>query len=130
MYSHVLSTLPGIFGLGIKDALQFFGLMATAVFGTGGILGGLVGWFVRRSSASAQLSKTLFDASRAWVEQAQLEHARQNARIFEQERLLSERENQIEAKKLECFEKDGEIRQLKQINRSLQSIIDRVTEET
>jgi hypothetical protein len=105
-------------GSGIRGVLPVLAALLVAVFGSGGVLGWLGKRFAERSSASAQLSKTLLDASREWVEQAQEERAQLTARISEQDALLA-------ALRLECFEKEGEIRQLKQVNRSLQAAIDR-----
>ena len=88
------SQSPSNSGLSIKDALPFLLSVITAVGG----------WFAARSTAFAQLSKTVLDASRKLVEQTQALHAQDGAHI-------ARLEERIRFLELELLRKEGEIRQ-------------------
>lgn len=65
----------GMFGLSPTVALPYFVAGGTAA----------LGYFGARLTATAQLQRTLLVASRQWVEESQMQHARDIARISELE---------------------------------------------
>lgn len=75
MFSIPPETSFTIFGLSTKDAL----LLLSAVGGP------VLAYFAARSSAFAQLQKTVFDASAQFVQGAQTQHAADLVRISELE---------------------------------------------
>lgn len=74
----------------------------------------LGGWFAARYTAFAQLNKTVLDASRQMVEDAQAVHARDGARILELE--------------TEILRMRGEVNAHIQRERSLEHMIERLSD--
>jgi peptidoglycan hydrolase CwlO-like protein len=88
------SPLPPEHGSGLSAALPYLSAIGAA---------GLT-WLAARYTAFAQLSKTVLDASRRLVDQTQALHAQDGA-------LIVEKDEKIEALRLELLLKGGEIRQ-------------------
>lgn len=63
---------------------QSFSLLAVLPF-LAPVLTAVLGFFAAQFTSVAALQKTLLDASRAYVKESQLQHARDAARIFELE---------------------------------------------
>jgi len=99
------SVPPPELGSGLSDALPWLSAAVT----------GLVGWSAARFTAFAQLNKTILDASRQMVADAQEVHARDGARILE-----------LEA---EIIRQRGAINQGLQREQSMQHLIDRLRAE-
>lgn len=91
-------------GFGLSDALPYLSAAVT----------GLVGFFGAQFTAVARLQKTLLDASRQWVEEAQKQHALATARISELES--------------EVLRQRGEINQLLQKVESRDHAIERLSD--
>src|SRR5580658_10112389 len=98
----------------LKDAL----LSSLSMLGGGGLVAALLHWFAARSSTPAQQQAALNDAFSGLTADLQEERAYLIARISELERDLGN-------ERLAGYQKDGEIRGLKQSLYSLQAFVRR-----